>query len=559
MDDRQSPNKRPLFDLRANPFHFLGVDPSATDQEIRDSCEAAISTTPAPAALLQLARDAILDPASRLFFELSYLVDSSKDQIATTCGILAQNTAAADVIDFARHLRPVSHANLIAHLGAHRSADSAVLSALVEAQASLDAGSIYATLKAIRAKADRASPSLVSVNQCLKQLFHTQARAVVASYSSLEEAALPLLACTYHTCGNRDPYRLEALERLLSVYHDALGSQPAAAATRIVSACDALSVQPADDWQLNELTTAINSWVLLSGPLIVWDAFHSCDSEGAEMIVKRLRALIDNLATEHYVDLTIYLADFLQCAFARILQSTSPFANDLERIERLSLDLKLTQLHDFFDNAGRLSSRRGEQRSVAPAILRSLRSDLQNPGIQDATGHNFENDQVPAPTRHQRPTKLRRPRRAPLVAAFFVVGLSTAVLFASKLHHSGVSTSSAVAQVPESEAEAIPPVGTGQHLVLSAVRYCHYQEERLKLMKPDVQGSEAAKAFNLLVVDYNSRCSDFFYQDSDLATVNAELVANQDRLATEAKQMIATWTNHPEVHPSSPVSKQDVR
>jgi hypothetical protein len=354
MDDRQSSNKSPRFDLRTNPFHCLAVHPTATDKEIRDGYEASKTTALVPTAVLQLARDTLLDPVSRLFVELNYLVDSSATEIVATYEILSQHTAAADVVDFAKHLAPISRANLIAHVGATGSPDGGILSALVEAHALLDVGSIYATLKAIRAKADRAASSLLSVDQCLKALLHSHARAVVASYPSLAEAAAPLLNCARTTCAGKDSYRQEAFQRLLSVYEDALGSQPAELAARIVSACDALSRRPADACQLNELTTALNLWALLSGPLIARDASQACDSQDAGMIVERLRALIENLATDQHGAVAICLADVVRHAFTEIAPSVGPFANDLSRIEYLALDLKLTPLVDFLDRADSL-------------------------------------------------------------------------------------------------------------------------------------------------------------------------------------------------------------
>ena len=92
------------------------------------------------------------------------------------------------------------------------------------------------------------------------------------------------------------------------------------------------------------------------------------------------------------------------------------------------------------------------------------------------------------------------------------------------------------------DGEIVPPVGRGQHFTLGNVRYCHFQEERLKIMKPDVRGPEAMRAFNLLVVDYNSRCSDFLYQDSDVAAVNAELKVKRPLLEADAKRIMASWS-----------------
>ena len=100
------------------------------------------------------------------------------------------------------------------------------------------------------------------------------------------------------------------------------------------------------------------------------------------------------------------------------------------------------------------------------------------------------------------------------------------------------------------DGEIVPPVGRGQHFTLGNVRYCHFQEERLKIMKPDVRGPEAMRAFNLLVVDYNSRCSDFLYQDSDVAAVKAELKAKRPLLEADAKRIMASWS--PRVLPIPP-------
>ena len=98
--------------------------------------------------------------------------------------------------------------------------------------------------------------------------------------------------------------------------------------------------------------------------------------------------------------------------------------------------------------------------------------------------------------------------------------------------------------------ETQPPVGTGQHLALDGVRYCHFQQERLRIIKQDVRGSEDARAYNLLIVDYNSRCSDYFYQDNDLKLVLAEVNAKKDLLEADAKRIVSTWPGHTAEAPS---------
>jgi hypothetical protein len=106
--------------------------------------------------------------------------------------------------------------------------------------------------------------------------------------------------------------------------------------------------------------------------------------------------------------------------------------------------------------------------------------------------------------------------------------------------------SSAPAEIaaPAIYAESMPAVGTGQRLALPGVRYCHYQEERLRIIQRQARSPEDVRAFNLLAVDYNARCSDFFYQDVDVNRVIAEIAERRQQLDAEARRMMATWPGH---------------
>ena len=104
-----------------------------------------------------------------------------------------------------------------------------------------------------------------------------------------------------------------------------------------------------------------------------------------------------------------------------------------------------------------------------------------------------------------------------------------------------VSQATAPATAVPIEEETAPAVGTQQRLPLSGLRYCRFQEERIQLIKSKIQTAEDMRAFNMLAVDYNSRCSDFLYRDSDSLIVQAELVKNRQRLVEEADQIVSSW------------------
>jgi hypothetical protein len=90
----------------------------------------------------------------------------------------------------------------------------------------------------------------------------------------------------------------------------------------------------------------------------------------------------------------------------------------------------------------------------------------------------------------------------------------------------------------------MPPVGTEQHLTIDGVRYCHFQQERLRIIKQALQGPEDTRAYNLLIVDYNSRCSDYFFRDDDVKIVLAELASKRNLLESEANEIMSAWLGH---------------
>jgi len=90
MGDGRRGNDRFLFiDLLNNPFHRLGVDPTATSQQIVCAFEAAVKSVSSPSVLIP-ERDTILDLRRRLTLELAYPIDSAPDEVATIYRVLSQ-------------------------------------------------------------------------------------------------------------------------------------------------------------------------------------------------------------------------------------------------------------------------------------------------------------------------------------------------------------------------------------------------------------------------------------------------------------------------------------
>jgi hypothetical protein len=206
-----SPRSPSRFDPLVQPFRLLSTDPAATDVQIRAAFAVALEQRKASEEALAEAYAAILEPALRLSCELTYPIDSTLAQIETFYAEVSHNTSKHELLRVADGLAPLSRANFIAHLAAQGPADSALLLALVDAHACVDATELYTVLKALRNRAGWPTPSLVGVNEGLNELLTLHAEVAIAGYDTIQSAARPMLECTQGVLVACEHYRVEAL------------------------------------------------------------------------------------------------------------------------------------------------------------------------------------------------------------------------------------------------------------------------------------------------------------------------------------------------------------
>ena len=211
----------------------------------------------------------------------------------------------------------------------------------------------------------------------------------------------------------------------------------------------------------------------------------------------------------------------------------------------------------------------GERVSIAPQFLNALRNNLSF--MQSFIATEPAEASVPGPTSRSRSFGRRtqqifknfgNSRKIGFAAFAILVFLAsgTALYFEFDRVRSFMPNvfpggPSQLAMLT-SNGETVPAVGTGQHLAIDGVRYCHFQEERLRTIKQELQGAQDARAYNLMIVDYNSRCSDYFFQDNDLKTVLAEVGSKKKLLEAEARQIMSAWPGHAEAKNISDESAQ---
>src|SRR6516225_7031294 len=111
MDVSRAPNE-PLFDLSAQPFRLLRVDPTAAKPQIDAAVDIAQRNGTASFAAIIQARDALLNLERRLSCELAYPLDCPASEIESFYAALGENASTEEeLLHFSNQLWPLGRAN----------------------------------------------------------------------------------------------------------------------------------------------------------------------------------------------------------------------------------------------------------------------------------------------------------------------------------------------------------------------------------------------------------------------------------------------------------------
>jgi hypothetical protein len=89
--------------------------------------------------------------------------------------------------------------------------------------------------------------------------------------------------------------------------------------------------------------------------------------------------------------------------------------------------------------------------------------------------------------------------------------------------------------------ETMPAVGTGLAFTRGNIRYCAFQRVRIEAARSLVQPGVQGQRFSAAVDDYNSRCSDYRYRQSDKDAVDGELLLKRSSLESEGRALAVSW------------------
>ena len=493
----------------------------------------------APNQTLAEARDDILDPDRRLLCELAYPLDSTTEQVDTFHADLGDNNSVSELVLAANDLPPLSKANFLVHLAGRQAADANLLVALVSAHAALDDAAIFEILKDRRSRADFMMTSLVAVEQGLQELQSLHFNVVMDAYRPSQRAAEPLLDCTREVLSSPDGYRVAALSGLLDAYRRSVAGLTIQVSNDMDAACEAIDQKP-DDASVNQFEKALKNWILPIAPLMLFDAHQKLRNENIDRIIARVRTLLADLIARGDLETARETVDICLDAFSLlpgilVPGIVGPFEEAASALDDLSLEAEITPREELIQNSG----------CHPEPVITALPRDGFGSGSSA-----LANKTSPSTNRH---SSLRRYVTTALFIILPAVMLCALLTFGYYNPTFEPFRIFARQEVPKEEPEIIPPASKGERFKREFVRYCHFQEERLRAVKQHVRGPQDIQAYNMLANDYNSRCSNFYFLDEDLRIVKEEIKARKEVFEADARRILSTWPWHATSSDAPPV------
>lgn len=107
--------------------------------------------------------------------------------------------------------------------------------------------------------------------------------------------------------------------------------------------------------------------------------------------------------------------------------------------------------------------------------------------------------------------------------------------------YSSAVSESSPAEPPPRPTVTIPPVGNGLVLTSDQIRYCVYEDRRIKGAEKSINNYNqwSVDTFNAMVDDYNSRCSHFRYRQGALTPIQGEADKIQVLLEQEGRERMS--------------------
>jgi len=587
-----------FFVRSSAPFRLLGIEPATPDAEIDAAAASAIARKVAEEATILQAYVALKDPESRLLAELCYPLDCPPKLLASFyAGIDAPSIDEA--LTAAAGFPPITRANFVAATAVRLGMCEKTLATFIDSYAAIDAMEVYQVLQKVRRQAGIPSPSLMRVRQGITDHLRIHCALASASIASVHKLMPALLEERNAIVGAQDRGRAEIFSTLLEACSALIEQALSQAGDQVRIACESVRAHIEDGSQVRGLSAAFYGYGRLSE--IANQLLHRYPSEDGIWtdFESLLRSLLDTQQFKIAQQITTAVVDVLRpfpVTHSQATAITGPFERQLLLEDIASLETLLERFnHDPAsiarallrapfgtnspDEAGQLWSAfnhavaatatspdlcerpwllihrfalalsdfagtEKEGRSVLTGAIHFGEREYPHLAVLDL----LRADLATLKGLHDEQSGVGRGRSVKKVTValfgtiiFLLIGVLSFGYLNDRFSATAVNGPTPVPAAPR-DRELLPAAGTGQRYPREHVRYCHYQEERLRIVKQHVRGQEDIRAYNALANDYNSRCSDYLYQIEDFDAVRQEVSAKRKMLEEDALKILATWS-----------------
>ncbi|MGO4389072.1 peptidoglycan-binding protein [Microvirga sp. 2YAF29] len=323
------------FDLLSNAFALLGVKMTADTREIEDAFGDAVADEVAPEQDLQRARQILMTPRIRLEAEVSYLLDvdhGTVQEVLKTLKSFGLTRDAAAALSTKLHSLPRS--NFLAHVHARVPADGSALAALLQAQAAAAPGAVLDAINDAREAAGMVKADREAVAQALRELFETQDKAVLATFTNPDTLTEAVTQAIEPLLETSDSALAERLDVFLSAYGQILDPELSRRLEAIRAACEQLKERPKDPEPPEALIRNLHAWSCIGRPLQILEEHKGRDDPRAREVFGEVREIYLWVANEHsQYSLSGKILHAAIEAFARLPRASEQMAEDLETLQ----------------------------------------------------------------------------------------------------------------------------------------------------------------------------------------------------------------------------------
>jgi hypothetical protein len=368
------------FDLFRNPFVLLGVDLTASAQEITDAFEDALSERRYSEADLTAARQALLRPVLRLPAEISSLLDTPSHEWRAILTTLRHSQANPDFRGALAKAGTLSWSNILAQVASRTPSDASKLSAWINIQSSIKSDVVYSELQRLRKTAGIAPPEREAITAALNELREQQARALFDGFASPNDSIESVTTCTKNIISGGNDENTKVLTSLLNAYHRFIDQELSFRQERIKAAATELRSEPDGPGNLPVLIDAVKFWNAAAKPLQLLEAHKGRSESSSQVVFQEIRSVAVDLANERSrFDVALSLTNACQAEFANLPRAIEQLAGDestlkdrisAAKIEPLATELK--KLNNQLDTLA-VDLRLGFSNSSS-GLLKSLRN-----------------------------------------------------------------------------------------------------------------------------------------------------------------------------------------